>query len=57
MIAFLQQVHGELGKVTFPAKEQVIRLTLLVIAISIIVGLYLGALDFLFLEGLRFLIG
>ena len=56
MIGFLRQVSGELTKVTFPSREDVIRLTLLVIIISIIVGLYLGALDYVFLLGLEYLI-
>lgn len=57
MIGFLRQVSVELTKVTFPSKDEVIRLTVLVIIISLIVGTYLGALDFVFLKGLEFLIG
>ena len=56
MITFVKQVRGELEKVTFPSREEVIRLTLLVITISLIVGLYLGALDFLFLRSLEFMV-
>ena len=57
MIGFLRQVRGEITKVTFPAREDVIRLTVLVIVISIVVGIYLGALDFLFLQALEYLLG
>ncbi len=56
MIGFLRQVRGEITKVTFPPREDVIRLTLLVIIISIAVGIYLGALDFLYLQGLEYLL-
>ena len=56
MIGFFQQVRGELMKVTFPSREEVIRLTTLVLIISLLVGLYLGALDFLFLKGLEFIL-
>lgn len=57
MIGFLRQVRGEMTKVTYPSREEVIRLTILVIVISILVGLYLGALDFIFLQGLEYLLG
>lgn len=57
MIGFLRQVGVELTKVTFPSRDEVIRLTVLVIVISIIVGSYLGALDFVFLKALEALIG
>jgi preprotein translocase subunit SecE len=56
MIGFLRQVRGEITKVSFPTREELIRLTVLVIIISLVVGTYLGALDFLFLQGLEFLI-
>lgn len=57
MVGFLRQVRGELEKVTFPSRDEVIRLTLLVIAISLIVGFYLGALDYIFLRLLQFILG
>lgn len=56
MIRFLTEVRGELVKVTYPSREEVIRMTAIVIAISLIAGLYMGALDYLFLNGLQFLI-
>lgn len=56
MFTFLKEVKTELGKVTFPTRAEVIRLTAVVIAISVVVGLYLGALDFLFLNLLQIII-
>ncbi len=44
----MSEVKGELTKVTWPTKSQVIRLTGVVIVISLIVALYVGGLDFTF---------
>ena len=45
---FFVEVRSELKKVTWPTRETVIRLTLLVIAVSVAVGLYIAVLDRLF---------
>lgn len=57
MFRFLVEVKNELGKVTWPSRADTIRLTSIVIGISIGVGLYLGALDLVFTELLKLLIG
>lgn len=46
-VTFLQQTQEELKKVTWPKREEVIRLTIAVIIVSIVVGLFLGGTDFL----------
>ena len=43
---FLSEVKDELSKVTWPTKNEVTRLTIVVILISVGVGLFLGGLDF-----------
>lgn len=57
MLRFLVEVKNELYKVTWPSRSDTIRLTLIVIGISIGIGIYLGALDLLFTEMLKLLIG
>lgn len=47
-ITFLKEVRHELTKVTWPKREEVVKLTLLVIVISLIVGVYVGGLDVIF---------
>lgn len=47
-VTFLKETRDEMKKVTWPTKEEIVRLTALVIAISLIVGLYIGGLDFVF---------
>jgi len=45
---FLAEVWGELQKAEWPTRQEGMRLTGIVIAISIAVGLVLGGIDFLF---------
>lgn len=45
---FLRETVDELKKVTWPKSEEVIRLSLVVIGISLFIGFYIGALDFIF---------
>ncbi len=47
-VVFLKEVKLELGKVTWPTREETIKLTIIVIAISIVLGLYIGGLDLIF---------
>lgn len=48
IIRFFTEAKGELVKVNWPTKDQLIRYTILVIAISLAVAVFLGALDTLF---------
>lgn len=48
--------HGivdELKKVSWPTKKETVRLTLVVIVISLIIGLYVGIIDVLLAKGLE----
>lgn len=45
-ITFTKQAVDELKKVTWPTRDEVIRLTISVIVISAVVGLFLGGIDF-----------
>lgn len=47
IIGFLNEVKEELGKVTWPSQEQTIRYTILVILVAVVVGLFLGGLDYI----------
>jgi preprotein translocase subunit SecE len=44
-VIFLKEVLDELKKVVWPTRDEVIRLTAVVIIVSLIVGLYLGGID------------
>lgn len=42
---FLREAYAELRRVTWPTRRQAIRLTLVVITVSVMVGAYVGILD------------
>jgi len=56
VVNYLRDVRSELSKVEWPKKEEVIKLTLIVLIISAIFGIYLGALDFAFTKVLELVI-
>ena len=45
---YLTESWAELKKVTWPTRETVVRLTLLVVAVSVVVGVYIYVLDSIF---------
>lgn len=47
-IKFLQETFTELKLVIWPSRAEVLRLTLIVVVISVAVGLYIGGLDLVF---------
>lgn len=56
IVKFLKEVGLELKKVTWPKRDEVIKLTLIVFIISAVIGAYLGLLDFTFTKLLEFII-
>jgi len=50
MINFIRESFAEFKKVQWPTKKQTVRLTAMVIGVSLIVGIYVGALDLGFKE-------
>lgn len=47
IINFFKEVKEELVKVAWPSREQTIRYTVLVIIVAVLVGLFLGGLDYI----------
>ncbi len=50
---FAHSVQEELKKVTWPTREETIRLTVVVIAISLIIAVYIGIIDVLLAKALE----
>jgi preprotein translocase subunit SecE len=48
VIRYIQETQAELRKVTWPTREEAIRLTFIVLAFTFIAMVFLGALDILF---------
>lgn len=55
-INYLRDTRAELRHVTWPTKNEAINFTMIVIAISIGTGVFLGLLDFVFAKGIARLI-
>lgn len=53
---FFQESKTELKRVNWPTKQETIRLTVIVIGMSVGVSLFLGVLDFVFLSLLKLVI-
>ena len=45
MPRFVQDIINELKKVTWPTREETVRLTVIVIVVSVAIGLFLGGAD------------
>lgn len=52
---FFGDIVEEMKKVTWPTRRQTIRLTFVVIAISLIIGIYIGIIDILLTKVLEIL--
>jgi preprotein translocase subunit SecE len=50
---FIDESWSELKKVSWPTRDQVRNLTVLVFAVSAAVGLFIAAWDFVFTEAVR----
>jgi preprotein translocase subunit SecE len=55
-VAFLQEVKAEMSKVVWPSRQQAIQLTVVVIVVSVLVGVYTGGIDYLFTNLVNMLI-
>lgn len=56
IVKFFQEVRVELKKVGWPGRQELIKLTLVVIFVTIIVSLYIGGLDLIFAKLMGILI-
>jgi preprotein translocase subunit SecE len=45
---YFHETVGELRKVTWPTRKEATNLTIIVLAVTFVVGMYLGVLDYIF---------
>jgi preprotein translocase subunit SecE len=50
---YLKDTRGELRKTSWPTRKQATNLTLIVLAVTIVMAMFLGALDFVFAALIR----
>lgn len=55
-IKYLSDTVAELKQVSWPTQHQAMLYTALVVAISIIVSLFIGAFDYVFSQGVNFIV-
>lgn len=48
VVKYFQEVRAETSKVTWPSRAQTVRMTVIVLVASVLIGLYVGSLDLLF---------
>jgi preprotein translocase subunit SecE len=56
IFSYFSEVKLELSKVTWPGRQEVVRLLSLVLVISVVVALFVGAIDFSLTKSLEFLL-
>lgn len=49
-ITFIKEVRTELARVVWPTRAEAVRLTIVVIGVSMIIGLFIGGLDVVFVK-------
>lgn len=49
-ITFLKEVRTELDKVVWPTRAEAVRLTIVVIGVSVVIGIFIGGLDIVFVK-------
>ena len=54
VISFFREVRAEFKNITWPKKDTLIQLTIVVISISVIVSLVLGGFDYIFTQALNY---
>jgi len=52
----IKEIYAELGRVTWPTKEETTRLSIIVVSISMVIGLFLGGIDLAFSKIIAFFI-
>lgn len=56
LVKFLGEVRSETAKVTWPSRNQTIKLTIIVLVTSSLVSMYVFGLDFIFQQLVRLLL-
>ena len=55
-VTFVRESYDELKQVVWPTRKEIFRLTGIVIIISVIMGAYVGGLDWVFTQAVQFII-
>jgi len=53
VIKFLKETRTEMTKITWPTKNEIIGSTIVTVVVSIVVSIFIGAVDFILDKGVR----
>lgn len=53
ILSFVKEVRGEFANIVWPTRRDAIRLSLIVVLVSVAIGAFVGALDFGFTNAIR----
>lgn len=56
IVRYLKETRAELRKVAWPSREQATNLTLIVLAVTVAMAIFLGTVDFLFATLIKLLV-
>lgn len=54
-VTYLKETISELRAVRWPTRQETVKLTIIVLGLSAVVGLYVGGLDLVFTQTLSFI--
>jgi preprotein translocase subunit SecE len=57
LVRYFKETRAELRKVSWPTRKQATNLTLIVLAVTIAMAIFLGAVDLLFVKLLGLIVG
>jgi preprotein translocase SecE subunit len=55
-ITFVREAYDELKQIAWPSRNEIIRLTGIVIILSVLMGIYIGGLDWVFNQALQLIL-
>jgi preprotein translocase subunit SecE len=55
-VTFFRQTYDELKQVVWPTRNEIIRLTGIVIILSVLMGIYIGGLDWIFSQAIQLIV-
>lgn len=56
VVEYFKDTRGELRKVSWPTRKQATNLTLIVLAVTVVMAIFLGSLDYLFANLVRLIV-
>ena len=57
VVRYIRETRLELGKVSWPTRKEAMNLTAIVLAVTVVMSIFLGGLDYIFTQLFELLIG